>query len=177
MTCGARTTRCSSTRKCVARPATRDSGRRSRAASKHGEYRKLAFDRSNVWVQGVYNPILGADGKPFKIVAYLSDITKQRQQALLNAAFRGALDQLDANVMVVDNELKVIFVNPAAREMMSRAQNAFRKDLPGFDANTLLGASLESLTREPAVVRGMVEKLTDPVSRQEVIGGRTMKTL
>jgi methyl-accepting chemotaxis protein len=149
----------------------------ARGESKQGEYRKQAFDRSNVWVQGVYNPILGADGKPFKIVAYLSDITKQRQQALLNAAFRGALDQLDANVMVVDNELKVIFVNPAAREMMSRAQNAFRKDLPGFDANTLLGASLESLTREPAVVRGMVEKLTDPVSRQEVIGGRTMKTL
>ena len=149
----------------------------ARGESKQGEYRKLAFDRSSVWVQGVYNPILGADGKPFKIVAYLGDITKQRQEALMNAAFRGALDQLDANVMVVDNELKVIFVNPAAREMLKRAQDAFRKDLPGFDANTLLGASLESLTREPAALRATVEKLTDPVSRQEVIGGRTMKTL
>jgi methyl-accepting chemotaxis protein len=149
----------------------------ARGESKQGEYRKQTFDRSSVWVQGVYNPILGADGKPFKVVAYLSDITKQRQEALLNAAFRGALDQLDANVMVVDNDLKIIFVNPAAREMLNRAQESFRRDLPGFDAKSLLGASLESLTREPAVLRAAVEKLTDPVSRQEVIGGRTMKTL
>jgi methyl-accepting chemotaxis protein len=148
-----------------------------RGESRHGEYRKRTRDGRDVWVQGVYNPILGADGKPFKIVAYLGDITRQRQEALLNAAFRGALDQLDANVMVVDNDLKIIFVNPAAREMLSRAQDALRRDLPSFDAKLLLGSSLESLTREPAVLRGAVEKLTDPVSRQEVIGGRTMKTL
>jgi methyl-accepting chemotaxis protein len=149
----------------------------ARGESRQGEYRNRTRDGRDVWVQAVFNPILAADGKPFKVVAYLSDITRQRQEAVLNAAFRGALDQLDANVMVVDNNLKVIFVNPAAREMMSRAQDAFRKDLPGFDAGALLGASLESLTREPAVLRGAVEKLTDPVARQEVIGGRTLKTL
>ena len=60
----------------------------------------LARDKREVWVQGVFNPIVDASGKPFKVVAYLNDITKQRQEALLNAAFRGALDRLDANVMV-----------------------------------------------------------------------------
>jgi methyl-accepting chemotaxis protein len=148
----------------------------ARGESRQGEYRKRARDGRDVWVQGVYNPILGADGKPFKVVAYLSDITRQRQEALLNAAFRGALDQLDANVMVCDNELEIIFVNPAARQMLARAQDAFRQDLPGFNADAVLGASLESLTREPAALRGAVEKLTDPVTRQEVIGCRTMKT-
>jgi methyl-accepting chemotaxis protein len=148
----------------------------ARGESRQGDYRKQARDGREVWVQGVYNPIFDATGKPFKIVAYLSDITKQRQEALLNAAFRGALNQLDANVMVADNNLKVIFVNPAASQMLARAQDAFRKDLPGFDANALLGTSLESMTREPAVLRGAVEHLTDPVTRQEVIGGRTMKT-
>ena len=58
---------------------------------------------------------------PSKVVAYLSDITAQRQEAMLNAAFRGALNQLDANVMVADNELKIIFVNPAAAQMLARA--------------------------------------------------------
>ncbi len=148
-----------------------------RGESRQGEYRKLTRDGREVWVQGVYNPILGADGKPFKVVAYLSDITKQRREALLNAAFRGALDQLDANVMVVDTELKIIFVNPAAGQMLERAQESFRKDLTGFDASTLLGASLESLTREPLVLRSQVERLAQPVTRQEVIGGRTMKTI
>jgi len=137
-----------------------------RGASKQGEYRKVTRDGRAVWVQGVYNPILGADGKPFKVVAYLSDVTKQREEALLNAAFRGALDQLDANVMVVDTDLRIIFVNPAATQMMERAQEAFRRDLPGFDAKLLLGASLKSLTREPSALRAQVERITDPVSRQ-----------
>ena len=38
-------------------------------------------------------PIVDATGKPFKVVAYLNDVTRERQEALLNAAFRGALDQ------------------------------------------------------------------------------------
>jgi methyl-accepting chemotaxis protein len=148
-----------------------------RGESRQGDYRKQARDGHEVWVQGVFNPIFDASGKPFKIVAYVTDITRQRQEALLNAAFRGALNQLDANVMVIDNSLKVIFVNPAAAQMLARAQDDFRKDLPGFDANALLGTSLEAMTREPAVLRGEVERLVDPVTRQETIGGRTMKSI
>ena len=33
------------------------------------------------------------------------------------------------------------------------------------------------MTREPAVLRGVIERLTDIATRQEVIGGRTMKTI
>jgi len=148
-----------------------------RGESQQGEFRVVARDKRELWFQGVFNPIVDASGKPFKVVAYLNDITRQRQEALLNAAFRGALDQLDANVMVADNDLKVIFVNPAAARMLARAQDSFRADLPGFDAAKVMGASLESMTREPAVLRGVIERLTDIVTRQEAIGGRTMKTI
>jgi methyl-accepting chemotaxis protein len=147
-----------------------------RGESRQGEFRVVARDKREIWFQGVFNPIVDATGKPFKVVAYLNDVTRQRQEAVLNAAFRGALDRLDANVMVADNDLKVIFVNPAAARMLARAQEAFRKELPGFDAGKLLGSSLDSMTREPTVLRGVIERLTDIVTRQEVIGGRTMKT-
>jgi methyl-accepting chemotaxis protein len=148
-----------------------------RGESRQGEFRLVRFDKREVWVQGVFNPIVDASGKPFKVVAYLNDVTRQRQEALLNAAFRGALNQLDANVMVADNELKVIFVNPAAERMLGRAQAAWRKDLPAFDAEVVLGASLETMTREPAALRSEIQQLTDVKSRQEVIGGRMMKTI
>jgi methyl-accepting chemotaxis protein len=148
-----------------------------RGESRQGEFRLMAFDKREVWVQGVFNPIAGADGKPFKVVAYLNDVTRSRQEALLNAAFRGALDQLDANVMVADNDRQIIFVNPAAARMLARAQEAFRKELPAFDASKVLGSSLDTLTREPATLRSAVERLTDLETRQEVIGGRTMKTI
>jgi len=148
-----------------------------RGEGRQGEYRKMARDGREVWVQGVFNPILDASGKPFKVVAYMNDVTKQRQEALLNAAFRGALNQLDANVMAADSNMKVIFVNPAAAQMLARAQEAFRRDLPAFDAGKLLGSSLESMSREPVALRGEVERLTEVVTRQEVIGGRTMKMI
>ncbi len=148
-----------------------------RGESRHGEYRLSSFDKREVWVQGVFNPIVDASGKPFKVVAYLNDVTRERQEALLNAAFRGALNQLDANVMVVDNELKIIFMNPAAGRMLTRAQESFRRELKSFDAGKLLGSSLESMTREPAALRSEIERLTDLATRQEVIGGRMMKTI
>jgi methyl-accepting chemotaxis protein len=148
-----------------------------RGESRQGEYRKVTRDGRDLWVQAVFNPIFDASGKPFKVVAYLTDITKQRQEAVINAAFRGALDQLDANVMVVDNSLKVIFVNPAIRQMLTRAQAALRSELPGFDAAALAGASLESMTMKPAELRAQVEQLTDTLAREEVVGGRTLKTI
>jgi len=147
-----------------------------RGESRQGEYRKVTRDGREIWVQGVYNPIFDASGKPFKVVGYLIDVTKQRQEAVINAAFRGALDQLDANVMVVDNSLKVIFVNPAIRQMLTRAQTALRSELPAFDVAALPGACLESLTLKPAELRKQVEQLSETTTREEVMGGRTMKT-
>jgi methyl-accepting chemotaxis protein len=148
-----------------------------RGESRQGEFRVSARDRGEVWLQGVFNPIVDAAGDPFKVVAYVNDVTRARHEALLNAAFRGALDRLDANVMVVDNSRKVIFVNPAAGKMLARAQDALRKDLPEFDAGKVLGSSLDSMTREPEVLRGEIERLTDLAVRQEVIGGRTLKAI
>src|SRR5690606_24008625 len=95
----------------------------------------------------------------------------------LNAAFRGALEQLDANVMVADNDRRIIFVNPAARRLMGNLQECFRKELPGFDATQLMGMSLDSLTRNSAALAADLAELSGISTRQEVIGGRTMKTI
>src|ERR1043165_2057212 len=128
-----------------------------RGESRQGQFRLVTWDKSEIWVQGVFNPITDAYGKPFKVVAYLNDVTKVRQEAVLNAAFRGALNRLDANVMVANNDLEIIFVNPAAEKMLSRAQADFRRELPAFDAARLLGSSLDTLTRDPARLRGEIE--------------------
>ena len=117
---------------------------------RQNDYRKRCKDGSHVWVNAIFNPVCDASGKPFKVVGYLSDITRQRETALLNAAFRGALEQLDANVMVADNDRRIIFVNPAARRLMTGLQDCFRRELPGFDASHLMGMSLDGLTRNPA---------------------------
>jgi methyl-accepting chemotaxis protein len=41
------------------------------------QYKRLAKGGKEVWIQGSYNPILDAAGKPYKVVKYASDITAQ----------------------------------------------------------------------------------------------------
>lgn len=48
----------------------------------NGEYQAAEFNRVNkdgdeIWIQASYNPIIGPNGLPFKIVKYATDITEQ----------------------------------------------------------------------------------------------------
>ena len=42
------------------------------------EYKRLAKDGSEIWIQASYNPIFDKTGKPYKIVKFATDITAQK---------------------------------------------------------------------------------------------------
>ncbi|MEQ9332958.1 methyl-accepting chemotaxis protein, partial [Thalassobaculum sp.] len=42
-----------------------------------GEFKRLGKGGREVWIQASYNPILGLDGKPSKVVKFASDVTDQ----------------------------------------------------------------------------------------------------
>ncbi len=42
-----------------------------------GQYKRIGKGGKEVWIQASYNPILDADGKPFKVVKYATDVTAQ----------------------------------------------------------------------------------------------------
>ena len=42
-----------------------------------GEYQRFGKGGKEVWIQASYNPIMDMNGKPFKVVKYATDITKQ----------------------------------------------------------------------------------------------------
>ncbi len=44
---------------------------------KSGEFRRMHKNGTEIWLQASYNPIFDADGRPWKIVKFASDITKQ----------------------------------------------------------------------------------------------------
>lgn len=44
-----------------------------------GEYKRIAKDGREVWLQASYNPILDLNGKPYKVVKYASDITANKK--------------------------------------------------------------------------------------------------
>ena len=42
-----------------------------------GQYKRLGKGGNEIWIQASYNPILDANGKPFKVVKYATDVTAQ----------------------------------------------------------------------------------------------------
>jgi methyl-accepting chemotaxis protein len=48
-------------------------------AFKQGEFRRLGKDGKEIWIQATYTPILGASGRPVKVVKFASDITLRQQ--------------------------------------------------------------------------------------------------
>ncbi len=43
-----------------------------------GEFKRLAKGGKEIWLQASYNPIIGVDGKPFKVVKFATDISAQK---------------------------------------------------------------------------------------------------
>ncbi|EGH49743.1 methyl-accepting chemotaxis transducer/sensory box protein, partial [Pseudomonas syringae pv. pisi str. 1704B] len=39
------------------------------------EYKRKRKDGKEIWIQATYNPILDAQGKPYKIVKFALDVT------------------------------------------------------------------------------------------------------
>jgi methyl-accepting chemotaxis protein len=142
-----------------------------------GEYRRIGKGGVEIWIQASYNPILDMNGRPFKVVKYATDITAAKRQNQLNAAFKGALDNLGSNVMVADADLNIIYMNNTVREMMTTAQSDIRKDLPNFDVARLMGANIDSFHKNPAHQRGMLAVLNKTFTAQLKLGGRTLRII
>ena len=46
------------------------------------EFKRIAKGDREIWIQASYNPLLDAKGKPFKIVKFATDITRQKLQSI-----------------------------------------------------------------------------------------------
>ncbi len=63
------------------------------------QYKRIAKGGREVWIQATYNPILDANGKPFKVVKYATDVTDVKLQ---EANFRGQIAAIDKVMAVIE---------------------------------------------------------------------------
>ena len=67
-----------------------------------GQYKRIAKDGREVWIEASYNPILDSDGKPFKVVKYATDVTRQ---VVLAAENRGQLNAVNRSQAIIEFDL------------------------------------------------------------------------
>ncbi|MCG5238419.1 PAS domain-containing methyl-accepting chemotaxis protein [Azospirillum doebereinerae] len=103
------------------------------------EYRRIGKDGRDVWIQATYNPIVGRNGKPTKVVKFATNITDQKVKA---ADFQGQIDAINKSQAVIQ----------------------FAMDGTILDAN---GNFLQTLGYSLAEIRGRHHSLfVDPAERE-----------
>ena len=102
------------------------------------------------------------------------NVTETKRVADENLRIRIALDNVSANVMVADNERKIIYMNRAVHAMFRNAETDIRKQLPHFDTSKLMGASIDSFHKTPSHQANLLATFTSTYRSTMNIGGRTM---
>lgn len=83
----------------------------NRGAFQASEYRRIGKGSKEIWLQASYNPILGTNKQPYKVVKFCTDITERK---LTNADYEGQLSAIDKSQAVIQFNLNgtVITANP-----------------------------------------------------------------
>jgi methyl-accepting chemotaxis protein len=102
-------------------------------------------------------------------------IDAERRVAMENARVRQSLDASSANVMVADENDRIIYANRAAMQLMVEAQDDIRAGVPDFDAANLVGATIDQFHRNPSHQRGILASLQKGFNAEMRMGTRTMR--
>jgi methyl-accepting chemotaxis protein len=108
-----------------------------------GQFRRLGKGGREVWIQASYNPILGPDGRPYKVVKFATDITEQ-VLARMRAEHVGALmetvaagsEQLNASVQEIASSMAM---------SKDRTSDAFEMVMAADRATKQLAAATQAM--------------------------------
>ncbi len=62
------------------------------------QFKRIGKGGKEVWIEASYNPIIGKNGKPYKVVKYATDITTE---SLENAEMHGIIDAINRSQAVI----------------------------------------------------------------------------
>jgi len=125
------------------------------------------------------NPIVAPDGQRIGTVVEWKDMTTelaaQEHQEKLSAENARVKQALDASVMpvrIADIDGTIVYVNDALMNVLKRDEAAFRRELPGFDANRVLGGSVGMFYCDSSAAVQRLKALERTTVSAMVLGGR-----
>ncbi|MBS0374019.1 MAG: PAS domain-containing protein [Proteobacteria bacterium] len=139
-----------------------------------GQFKRIAKDGREVWIQATYNPVLDAAGRPYKIIKFALDVTAQAIDA---QRIRTALDKVSSSVMVADPDGKIIYMNEAVVSMFRSTAGEIRKQLPQFDADRVLGANIDTFHKSPSHQRNLLGALRSTHTAEITLGDAILRII
>ncbi len=98
---------------------------------------------------------------------------KSSQDSTKNMAIKiSALEAIQSNVMVADENHNIVFINGTLLDFLSEAESDIQKDLPNFNVSTLIGTNIDVFHKDPSHQRGMLTELPEGYKTSIWVGGR-----
>ncbi|MBQ4848038.1 methyl-accepting chemotaxis protein [Pseudoalteromonas sp. MMG005] len=96
---------------------------------------------------------------------------KQRVLSAHTARISSALDVCQANVMLADPDLNIVYANHSVLQMLTANQAQLRSALPNFDASKLIGECIDVFHVNPSHQRHLLAKLTQTYKTDIEVAG------
>ena len=78
------------------------------------------------------------------------------QQSVADITLESVLDGTMTAMMMVDNDFTITYVNKSTIDLLSKHQNTLRTIFPGFEADNLVGQSIDQFHKNPAHQRQLL---------------------
>jgi methyl-accepting chemotaxis protein len=141
-----------------------------------GQMLDISQGNFNVAVTTERNDEVGAMTDAFRSL-YIRlgfDLAESRRIARDATRIKVALDNVSSNVMMADNERRIVYMNKAVEGLFKGIESDIKKHLPDFNAGKLLGASIDGFHKDPSHQARLLASLTTTYKNTLHIGGRTM---
>jgi methyl-accepting chemotaxis protein-1 (serine sensor receptor) len=135
-------------------------------------------------MQVIANPVINDKDERLGAVAEWKDRTEElaaaEREARLadeNLRVRIALDNVSTGVMIADATRKIIYVNGSVQRILKAAESDLRKVLPTFNADRLVGESIDQFHKNPKHQADMLSSLQQTYTAELTIGDRRMQVV
>lgn len=141
---------------------------------------KTKLELSGLTFSLIATPLFSDSGDRLGTVVEWQDLTEEvaaqnREQELLakSARISSALDVCQANVMMADNDLNIVYINQAVEAMLRGNQDKLRTVLPKFDIDNVIGTCIDDFHVNPAHQRGLLKSLSSVYRTDIKVAGFT----
>jgi methyl-accepting chemotaxis protein len=120
-------------------------------------------------------PVFDCEGERLATSVEWEDITQQLEAESLaadNARIRCALDDATTNMMIVNNELEIIYLNNTIQQMFNENESAIQQDVPAFSAHGLVGRCIDDFHKKPEHQRNILASLSSKYETHLSLGGQ-----
>ncbi len=106
-----------------------------------------------------------------EIGAALRGLQVVRDRIVTGLQTRETLNSITSAVMLADADRRIVFVNKAAQQIFEASEAAIRRDLPHFDAKTLVGSNIDGFHKNSQHQMTMLNKMVSPLQTGIALGG------